>query len=258
MDTIRKAVADDARRIVELVKAAFENYNLDMMIYGCPGILKYVENSLILQSQISDSVTYVAERNGLIVAVAQFKRVPSTNTLYLNYICTDNNFQGVGLGKNVLKCSIMSEQNDYDYVALDVFESNEIAKSWYLNLGFMQNEKKSWFVTETKPLENVEAVISGFPQSAVSQREYGFSQISIDTSLGSYSVGLLGEKYYRASDKKMMNDKNAIAALHEFDSNRSLILISSGFDPSASYLDAKLLQKSINMTTKIKDLAKRF
>jgi ribosomal protein S18 acetylase RimI-like enzyme len=257
MNAIRKATVGDAPRIIGLVQAAFKDYNLEMMIYGCQGILKFVENSLMQQAHISDSVMYVAEQNGLIIAVAQFKKVPSTNTLYLNYICTDNNFRGTGLGKKVLRYSILSEQNDYEYIALDVFENNEIAKSWYLNLGFSPNETKFWYVSETQPIKDIKSVISGLPHSIVTQREYGFSQISVETSCGSYSVGLLGSKYYRASDKNIMNDKNAIAALHEFAPGRLLILISSDFDPSSSFLDVKFVQKSVNMSTKTKDLVQR-
>jgi len=221
----RRAKKEDLTQIVNLIKGAFPPCYIDMMIWGCSGIEKYLSDLINSDLELCDISNYVATIDGKVAAVAQLKRNPSKNQLYLNYICTDGAYRRNNVASKLLLHSITEESTVFDVMALDVFVDNSAARKWYGDLGFRSVHAKQWAVAEINPSALGCGYISGIPQSERCFSEYGFSQFTLTTESDCYSVGLLGEKYFRVSDQKITQDPAAMSTLAKFSSIRKLLLI---------------------------------
>lgn len=75
------------------------------------------------------------------------------NILFLNNIFLDKKIRGNGAGTFILR-SVLSESfvkdNGFEYLELDVFESNVIAKKWYDKLGFETCAVSDWYFVENR------------------------------------------------------------------------------------------------------------
>jgi len=244
----RKANIDDADAIAGLVKEAFADYHVEKMIYGCHGIVQYLKDQLSIDDDLSDAATFVAVLGSEICAVAQFKRMQKNKTLYLNYICAAKRLRRKKMGSRLLGFSLENESYDYDRVALDVFESNVNAKSWYDNLGFSLNEEKNWAVITPDKKDCDSGCLTDLPQSKTCYQKYGFSQLSVLTKSNTYTVGILGDKYYRLSNGDILEDSAAIQALKRFDSKRKFLLITSMLPSFLEDVRVNRFAKTLNMS----------
>ena len=249
----RKAESGDVNAIVNLVKRAFFAVNIDMMIWGCSGIDRYLAD-LILAEELSDISVYVAADHNKIVAVAQLKRMPSARQLYLNYICTDVAYQRKNIGSNLLDHSIKVESDGFDTIVLDVFVKNTIAYNWYINFGFKPILIKEWFVAKVKNLDQGTGYISDLPQSNLCFAKYGFSQFTVSTKTKNYSVGLLGENYFRISDEEILYDPEAITTLYEYSKTRNILLITETTAERNATLDLINVASTVQMRIPISSI----
>jgi ribosomal protein S18 acetylase RimI-like enzyme len=253
----RRANVSDAKAVADLIKESFSDYHVQKMIYGCNGIVKYLEDQLLISNEVNDASTFVAELNDDICAVAQFKRDPKNKIFYLNYICTKKLFRRQKLGPRLIKYSLDNESFAFDYVVLDVFDNNTPAINWYIGLGFNKNEEKLWTLVDPADHEEGCGYLSGLPQSNICYREYGFSQLSLTTSTGTYSIGLLGEKYYRLSSASVFKDSAAIALLKKFDNGREFLLIGEKLIGAPDNYKINEFAKTLNMSVKKEILQKK-
>ena len=221
----RRAERQDLIQIVQLIKEAFPPHYIEMMIWGCDGIEKYLADIIDLGHELCDISNYVATVGDRVVCITQMKRNPAARQLCLNYIGTHAGYRKNNIASKLLLHSIANEENLFENIILDVFIDNEIAKKWYSDLGFHSVLKKQWVIAENKILYPRIGYISGMPQSDRCFREYNFSQMTLITDLKAYSVGLLGKNYFRISDPIIFKDLMALSTLAKFAPNRKILLI---------------------------------
>ena len=70
---IRYAEPADATAIVSLTKAGFRQELLNAMIYGCNGIVEFLERQISIPLEITDTVYIVAEHDDVVVGFVEFK-----------------------------------------------------------------------------------------------------------------------------------------------------------------------------------------
>jgi len=247
----RRAEREDLTQIVNLVKGAFSSRYIDMMIWGCSGIRKYLADLLDSNLELCDISNYVAVINDKVAAVAQLKRDPRNRQLYLNYICTDSTCRRNNVASKLLFHSIAEESDSFDLMALDVFVDNSIASNWYCDLGFSPVFSKQWAIAEISTSNSRIGYISGLPQSDRCFAEYGFSQFTLTTNSSTYSVGLLGENYFRISDANIFQDPIAISTLAKYASARKLLLITENLPAPDEALQFSNVAETIHMNAPI-------
>lgn len=252
--TYRQAEREDLSDIVNLIKGAFSPRYIEMMIWGCRGIEKYLADLIDSERELCDISNYVATVGDKVVAVAQLKRNPADRQLYLNYICTDYVHRRSNIASKLLLHSIVEEPDNFDVMALDVFVDNSIARKWYSDIGFGPVFTKQWIVAEGMASDSCNGYISGFPQSDRCFAEYGFSQFTLTTESRSYSIGLLGEDYFRISDGKIFQDLAAISTLAKFAPTRKLLLIAADPVVDNAMLHFNNVAETIQMNVSIATL----
>jgi len=91
----------------------------------------------------SNDLVFTLKLNGILDGFIHFKLF--NDTIFLNNICLSENCQGKGLGKTFLKESLnLLNLADFNHFALDVFTSNQVAFSWYKNLGLEESKSMIW------------------------------------------------------------------------------------------------------------------
>jgi ribosomal protein S18 acetylase RimI-like enzyme len=225
-EPFRPARREDAAQIASLIRAAFEPQVLDLFIYGCSGIERFVALQIDATKLGGDSAYFVVETKGRVIACIELRR--RSTSLFLNYVAVDPAHRGRGYGNRLLHFAITqigtARQRTLD---LDVIDSNVAARAWYDSLGMDLGTRTGWFRLDLPPnttgAERVE--ITGFPQAMICQDALGFSQLGLASPHGTYAVGLLGRSWFRATERDIIDDPDALAALRLFDASRSLLLL---------------------------------
>jgi hypothetical protein len=96
---------------------------------------------------------------------------------------------------------------------LDVFAHNISAIRWYQGLGLQETGRFAWHTLSRLPkglpgdgLEHVR--VRGIAQAEVTQATFGFSEFQVETPDRSYTVGRLGDGWYRLRDAAAAADKD--------------------------------------------------
>jgi ribosomal protein S18 acetylase RimI-like enzyme len=96
-------------------------------------VIEYSENDYIFTLMINDNL------EGFI----HFKVI--NETLFFNNFCMSENYQGKGFGKMFLIKSLnLMNLPDFNYLAKDVFMSNQPAFLWYIKLGLEVTKSTIW------------------------------------------------------------------------------------------------------------------
>lgn len=220
---IRFANCLDAHGIAVLVGSGFKDEISGAMIYGADGIETYLKSQLSIASNINDSVYIVAEDVNTIIGFVEFRN--GFDYLFLNFIGISSLSQNKGVAKKLLRQAVvMASSINHRRISLDVFDDNEIAKSWYINLGFTPEYITNWYrIKQTVKCTDFIAKVSGYSQSQICYSSFGFSQFTVNTIADTYSVGLLGNKWFRVSQPEILNDVDALACLNSIDPNRYIL-----------------------------------
>jgi ribosomal protein S18 acetylase RimI-like enzyme len=252
--TFRKAERKDLIQIAKLIRSGFLPKYIEMMVWGCRGAEKYLADLIDVDSTLCDVANYVGIIDDEIIAVTQLKRNLSNRTLHLNYICTDQAYRKNNVGSKLMLHSITEESSIFEHMALDVFLDNYIANRWYSSLGFNALETREWLVISTEILDSRVGYVSGLPQSNCCFEEYGFSQFMLSTDKGNYSIGILGENYYRIADVRIIEDLVAISTLAKLSPNRQILLIAENQPIKDVQVNINKVAATVHMSTGIKNL----
>ena len=223
---IRPAKPKDAGDIVEIIRSGMEPDLLPMLIYGCSGIRSYVADQICASQCCSDAIYYVACSYEKPVGCVEFRLLPST--LFLNYISILPEYRAMGLGRKMLAKSIsLSTQIIHPQnMILDVMGINTKARKWYANLGFSHDHTQVWYVMPLDTAGHSEkAFISGYPQAKACHERFGFSQFRVITSTAEYTVGMMGENWFRITQPEAMADDALHGTLLKIDPSRRLLAI---------------------------------
>ena len=252
---IRIAKPEDAMAITIVMRDGFNEKYLAVLIYGCAGITSYIKCLIKMSEGISDTAYVVAEVGGKIVGCVEFTYVG--NSVFLNYISIASDYRNNGLGGKLLKEALrITSVGNADRMLLDVFEYNDMACGWYNKLGFEAEYRDCWWVIDV-PVVNgcFPGVVHGYPQSEACRKAYGFSQFTVHTATGTYTVGCLGHRWFRVSSGDALTDKMLHVTLRKTDSTRRYLAILKEGALAADLADAvELYTRSTRMSIDMKKL----
>lgn len=216
---------DDAPLIVDAVREGFSAELLEMTIYGSHGICKFVSEQIALQNDGGDTHYTIARCAGRFAGAAEIRRIPEG--LFLNYIAIMPEFRDRGFGTLLLHEALgQHDSSESAAIVLDVLDHNIAARRWYERLGFREERLTQWWVAPIVPTgHRVSVSIEGYPQAQACQREYGFSRLRLIANGTPYEIGRLGEKWYRISDPKIVNEPGLIDHLFRLDARRQLLIL---------------------------------
>jgi ribosomal protein S18 acetylase RimI-like enzyme len=220
---IRFANCQDSHGIAALAGSGFKDEISGAIIYGADGIEAYLKSQISIESNINDSVYIVAENDNKIVGFVEFRN--GFDCLFLNFIGISSLSRNKGVAKKLLKQAvIMSRSINHKKISLDVFSDNEIARKWYMNLGFIPEYTTNWYrIKQTVKFTDFVAKVSGFSQSKICYSSFGFSQFTLNTIADTYSIGFLGDKWFRVTQPEILIDVDALACLNSIDPNRHIL-----------------------------------
>lgn len=212
-DVVRAARREDATRIVELIRSGFAAERLEAFIYGCAGVVAFVEQ-LIEGAAVVDTRFFVAERAGVVVAAIEMRRLATQ--LFLNYVAVAPDARRGHLGSRLLRHAIDALHDArHATIALDVFDDNAAACAWYEGLGFERERVTAW-VRQPLPASAPTAdlgVAAGLPQAWASVAAFGFGQLTVTCGERAYTAGLLGPRYWRITDPAALEDPMLLETL---------------------------------------------
>ena len=223
--TIRPADTADAADIVTIIRDAFPAQLLELFIYGCSGIAKFIAEQISVQEHGGDTHYSVATAGSEVVACAEVRRLPQR--LFLNYIAVRPPFRTMGLGSHLLHNALSNHGlSDRGEIALDVFDFNADVHQWYERLGFRRHETTVWLQATLDENQPAPVRLAGYAQAQACHREYGFSKFTVYTADRHDDVGRLGEDWYRLTDSEALASPGFAAGLKQLSPKRRLLLLS--------------------------------
>ena len=225
MISIRLATPMDALGIVNIVRAGFTRDVIATTIYGCRGIETFIQSQLALPPKLSESVYYVAEVSHCVVSLLEFKIFE--NEIFLNYIGVSPKYRGQSFGQELFgEAFFDARKREHRTISLDVFDDNSVAKDWYITLGFEPiYDSLCYSVAQSSKHASSQSRVTGLAQARVCHDTFGFSQFTVHSGSGSYSVGLLGDLWFRLTQASILKDSSALACLWEIDPRRKLLCV---------------------------------
>jgi GNAT superfamily N-acetyltransferase len=255
---IRAALPDDAAGIVTVIRGGFAPSLLDLFIYGCPGIDRYVREQICAEAGGCDTTYDVAVRHGGIIGTIEMRALP--DRLFLNYVAVAPDVRSSRLGTRLL-CAAFERvaRPAHRLMALDVHEDNAVALRWYDALGFVTRTTTEWFVL---PLPAAASAapgrVTGAPQAAVCHAAFGFSRITVSTPTGSHDVGMLGGRWFRITSRAALDNASLVAALRAVDpARRVLALLPTGTLTTRAFREARRVTATRRLTCDIDVLRAR-
>lgn len=196
------AVVGDIGCIIDLVRSSFDRAYLTSSIYRCKGITDFICTEL--NNPYSPYKYFVAKIDNKIVGFAEFKMFPKTSTAFLNMIATDNTYKGLGIAKKIFSYSEnYFRKKMYSNIQLDVFKSNEVARQWYENLGFVKEEGNCFYEQsiENASKQNPDIKILNLSQFNCLYEKFGFSFLQMSAREQFFTLGIIDENIIINEDK---------------------------------------------------------
>jgi ribosomal protein S18 acetylase RimI-like enzyme len=221
---IRFAEPEDAAQIADLFASGFRPNVRQLLVYGCKGAAEYIRMQLASGIPAAESAYFVAQARHGIAGAVELRR--STHRLFLNYIAVDPSHCGQGVGAMLFSAALrMSGVSSGEFV-LDVLHDNIRALQWYSRLGFMAGTSAE-FVEVAPPgdLDEEPAYVSGLPQADLCQERFGFSKFDLITGQGTFSVGRIGDGWFRLTDSAAVASPAVFVALGLLDPGRRIFAV---------------------------------
>jgi ribosomal protein S18 acetylase RimI-like enzyme len=222
--TCGRARADQAERIVELIQQGFAPEFLSMTTMGCSGAAEYCRLQIQAQDRRSDSAYVVAMLDQQVVGGLELR--VTVDTIFINYVAVSGEARGHGVASRLVREGVdMIRTPQHQWLRLDVLEDNTVARRWYEGLGFQVESTTDWHQLDCEGFANGPVYVGGHPQSEVMQAHFGFSQLSITTSLGAYTLGKLGRKWLRVTNPALVSDPDALGYIATDHPDRSVLVV---------------------------------
>lgn len=226
MDNVQIEVAKpaDAAEIAKLLSSGFRQQVVELLIYGCKGAAEHIRVQLAYGAPHNESAYFVARAPGGIAGAVELRRHP--NGLFLNYIGVRDEFRGQRVGTALLSGAMQMSGIHSGQIALDVLDDNIRALQWYERLGFTRRASSEFLELAPPPAtDDPPAYVSGLPQAEVCQEQFGFSRFNLISRNGSFSVGRIGNSWFRLTDPAVARDPAIFKALHLLDPRRRIFAV---------------------------------
>jgi ribosomal protein S18 acetylase RimI-like enzyme len=256
--SFRLATQDEAEAVVDILRSGFSHDELDVTVLGCSGIVLYVRRQIKTAAIGGDSRYWLAiDDADRLLGCLQLRVL--NHSLFLNYICIMSGSRSSGLGSRLLLHALERERTRQSTLLLDVREGNDKAWSWYERLGSQSvSSSEYWEVALPQVEPNRESSLTDFPQALACQQAYGFSEFTVETPDGRHAVGLLGERWFRLTDFRMLSDSGLLGALRQIDPSRSVLaVVPEGSLPCRLTRSSRLIQRTTRMSLELDSVLSR-
>lgn len=218
--TIRDAVPADAPAIARVLQTAFPPRTIELFIYGCAGIDRYIAAQIEAWPKGGDTAFTVAETGGAVAGFVELRLMP--DRLFVNYIAVADGARSGGVGARMLEAAIARARRPHHArMGLDVLADNTGARRWYDALGFAEETRTEWRRLALPASDAEPARVLGLPQASALHAAYGFSRVTV----AGHDIGLLGERWFRITDARVLADRAACAALRQLDPRREVLAL---------------------------------
>jgi ribosomal protein S18 acetylase RimI-like enzyme len=249
---IRLAEPRDAAQIANLFSSGFRPDFVQLLIYGCRGASEYIRMHLASGVPTAESAYFVAQAPGGIIGAAELRR--QSNGLLLNYIGVHPGYRGQRVGAILLSAAVGMSGVSSGQIGLDVLHDNVRALQWYSRLGFATRTSAD-FLDLAPPggADEGPAYVSGLPQADLCQERFGFSTFNLITRKGTFSVGRIGDTWFRLTDLAAVGNPAIFTALNLLDPGRRIFaVVPASSVPPAQVV--RLLAKTHRMEAEIPHL----
>jgi len=230
IDSISIALQCDAEFIYDLKVDALGKY-LDYTIYQTSKSVAYLRKLLIQGADSTGNFFFVAKQNSKVVGY--YHAVHCRSELFLNYIVVKEEFRRLGLGKKLLNhYETLAGTLSCITLALDVFESNTDAFTWYCKEGYVPNSVKTltslalgW---NGRCLHAMDFDLAAWRSSCQEEHDLGFSKIVCSCGPGKFTLGLIAGHVCKLLSFDGIDISEAIAAINNrLSGTRDTLIISS-------------------------------
>jgi ribosomal protein S18 acetylase RimI-like enzyme len=249
---VQAAQPSDAPDIANLFSSAFAPDVAQLLIHGCKGAPEHIRMQIAAGIPNAESAYFVALAPPRIVGAVELRR--QANGLFLNYIAVHPGYRRQRVAATLLSAAVRMAGVNYGQIALDVLHDNLPALDWYRRLGFATTTS-SEFLELAPPgsTENKPAYVSGLAQADLCHEKFGFSTFNLICGDGNFSVGRIGEKWFRLTALAAVGNASIFDALNLLDpARRVFAIVPACSAPPAQVV--RLLAKTHRMETKICNL----
>jgi GNAT superfamily N-acetyltransferase len=223
---VRRAVPGEGCLVAAQIRAGLPAPLLPLTIWQQPGVCRYVEQALREHGSGACAYYLLVEDDGESAGIVEFRR-PGHEAV-LNHISIAPQWRGRSLGRLLLREAALDFLSSHaiETVLLDVDPANLPAYRWYRRLGFEPQGGNYWHVAQLSAATAATGSIGGLAEADAMHREFGFSQILIETARHRYEIGRLGQEYFRF-EEDAWRDPGVHTALRRLDPNRPILLLAS-------------------------------
>lgn len=245
----------DCSEVARLHLAVFPASDIRYTIYGCEGITRYLQALTRLEGIRTADVLLGAWEGDILVGYAHCKAL--TDTWHLNYIAVRPEYRGHKIGKELMRRWVkMGKGRSYKEVSLDVAHDNDQAIAWYRRSGLVETERQHIYsTTVTAPVSgqiNTEGLeVMDWESAEAWQIAYGFSRFRVRYGEQCWTVGRLGNEFFRVTQRL---EPPLEKALFQLDASRQVLVASSYEIPNPSY---KKVGSSIRMCGNLDEALRR-
>lgn len=214
----------DSKILGEIIREGMPENIFSLSISSCHGYDSFI-SSLLEAPNYSSTSFYGAYINNKLVGFVEWRKMG--DVLFWNNIYILPGYRSYGVGKKLFNTKqYLLAKYEASRIELDVFNWNEKAMKWYVNLGFKPIKIDDWYIKKSSNMLDIqeEFYVYNLPEAKCMHKEYGFSRLEITTQKGRYTIGRLGEKYYRIHGFNTLLDKSLINALSVIDPTRDYLI----------------------------------
>jgi GNAT superfamily N-acetyltransferase len=214
----------DAAGIARVFAGGFRPEVTQLLVHGCHGVAEHIRMQLASTAPCVESVYFVARTSRSIMGAAELRR--RTDGLFLNYIGVDPDYRGQGAGTALLSGALKLTGSGSGKIGLDVLHENTGAIRWYRRLGFSITAAAEFVEIAPPDLIGDEyAYASGLPQADLCHARFGFSTFHVTTAAGGFSVGRIGDAWFRLTDPAALASPAVFKTLYLLDPGRRVFAV---------------------------------
>lgn len=228
---IKRATPDQAALIYDLKVQAFGDNYLSYTIYQAPQSVQHIRRLISQGAHQTDQDFFVIEREERVLGYYHAMR--RGVEYFLNYIAVGKGLRQLGLGRTLLDSyESYGRAIGCSHLSLDVFESNVLARDWYLAHDYRQVGASIHVrMTITDPRFGAPELVcdpDALREALEAEREWGFSKVELVGPSESVMVGLIGGKACKVLAFAGLSVEMAAATVcHRFFTDRSVLIVSA-------------------------------
>ncbi len=212
----------ECRQVAELHRQVFPPEHTALTVFASPCVDQYLASLIAYPHYQVEHHLVGAWHDSRLVAYAHFRAV--AQAWHLNNIAVSADHQGQAIGRVLWEQFVSAgRQRGYKAMSLDVVAGNDRAAAWYQRRGLSVVRTTWWYESELAPGPVPPGAIQLLDWEAAQawQSAYGFSSFRLVGQDAVWTIGRLGEHYFRCAQPCSAEVQ---AVLAELDPARRLLV----------------------------------